>query len=142
MCLIALAVPVQGSAAVTMFDCGSDEHHGKVGTASPSAAKNDYAADVLLPSHEAHSVLVQDHHREQASQTAHAQPLEDQTSADQTGEGHCSPCASCCVVAALPSTTVQFQPVSLVDLFVQLEPRDVISFLTESLDRPPRFFLV
>ena len=56
-------------------------------------------------------------------------------------KGGCSPCASCCVVAALPTSVVTFQPIPLVDFFVPLAPHSVALFLTEGLERPPRFIL-
>lgn len=141
MCLIAFAVPIQGFAAVAMFEC-VPEHHGKKENASRSAVMADRVAATLQPSYEGGSSAERTRRNEAASQADHAQPLEDQGSAEEAGEGHCSPCTSCCVVAAMPCTTVELQPVPQSDFFVQRAPRGMISFLAEGLERPPRPFLV
>lgn len=141
MWLIALAVPVQGYAAVAMVSCGPG-HQSMVGTSSPVVGPDDRSADVPQHSHEGYSALDSDHHHDEMARAGHAHLLKGHDTSGKTGKGSCSPCASCCVVAALPSAVVEFQPVPLVDSFVPLAPRELTLFLTEGLERPPRLFLV
>lgn len=150
MWLVALAVPAQGYAAVTMFGCGP-AHHGMTGTQlqlqlqsqsqSQAAAAHDDDAAVPQHSHEAHAETAVGHHHDDATEPSHVHELKHGTPG-KVGKGSCTPCASCCVVAALPAAMLVFEPVALVDFFVPLAPRNVAPFLTEGPERPPRFLLV
>ena len=138
MWLIALAVPIQGSAAVTMFGCGPG-HHGGVGS-SQTAMSDDHVSDAYHHSDGAVSEEVDSHHHDGGAPHNHADSLEPHGTAHKVAKGNCTPCASCCVVAALPATVIQFEPVQLVDFFVPLAPSGVSSFLANGLERPPRLF--
>ena len=144
MWLVALAVPAQGYAAVTMFGCGP-AHHGMTGTQlqsqSQAAAAHDHDAAVPQHSHEAHVETAVGHHHDDTAEPSHVHVLKHGTPG-KVGKGSCTPCASCCVVAALPAAMLVFEPVALVDFFVPLAPRNVAPFLTEGPERPPRFLLV
>ena len=142
MWLVALAVPAQGYAAVTMFGCGP-AHHGMTGTQSQSqvaSADNDNAA-VPQHSHEAHVETAGGHHHDDFAEPSHVHVLKHGTPG-KVDKGSCTPCGSCCVVAALPAAMLVFEPVTLVDFFVPLAPRGVAPFLTEGPERPPRSLLV
>ena len=65
--------------------------------------------------------------------------LEAHGAGHEASKGNCSPCASCCVVAALPATVMQFEPVPLADFFVPTAQIGASSFLADGLERPPRF---
>lgn len=139
MWLIALAVPVQGSAAVTMFGCGPG-HHGEMGS-SQTAMVNEHTQDAGHHSHEAVAEEVEghDHDGEVPHDRAHSHKTHG--TAQKVAKGNCTPCASCCVVAALPATVILFEPVPLVDSFVLSVQSGVSSFLADGLERPPRAFL-
>ena len=139
MWLIALAVPIQGSAAVTMFGCGPG-HHGGVGS-SQAAMADEHAQDA---DHHSHGAVAEDgesHHHDGNRALDHSRSPTAQGAVHKVAKGNCTPCASCCVVAALPATMIQFEPVSLVDCFVVSIQSGVTSFLADGLERPPRSFL-
>ena len=138
MWLIALAVPIQGSAAVTMFGCGPGHHGGMV--SSQTATADEHAQDA---DHHSHGAVAEgeSHHHDgnMAFDQSHSPTA--QGAVHKVAKGNCTPCASCCVVAALPATMIQFEPVSLVDFFVVSIQIGVTSFLADGLERPPRSFL-
>ncbi|CAN5896965.1 hypothetical protein BH11PSE8_BH11PSE8_12540 [soil metagenome] len=139
MWLIALAVPVQGSAAVTMFACGPG-HHGESQVIQTEMAHEN------MPLAEQHSAAIASdeigsHHRDGAAQHDHADSLELHGTAHKVAKGNCTPCASCCVVAGLPATVIQFEPVPLVDFFVPSTQSAGTTFLPDGLERPPRLVL-
>lgn len=139
MWIIALAVPIQGSAAVTMFGCGPG-HHGGMGS-SQAAMSDEHAADDDHDSEWVQPGEVESHHHDGTAYGDHAHSLKAQGPAHKVGKGNCTPCASCCVAAALPATVVRFEPVPLVDFFVPLAQSGASSFLADGLERPPRLFL-
>lgn len=141
MWLVAFAVPVQGYAAVAMFGCGPG-HLGITGVQSQSAAADDHDTAVPQHSHETPVEMSGDHHHDDSAEANHAHTLKAHDASGKVGKGSCTPCASCCVVAALPATMVVFQAIPLVDVFVPLAPCGLTSFLTEGLERPPRSILV
>jgi hypothetical protein len=139
MWLIALAVPIQGSAAVTMFGCGPG-HQGGIGS-SPAAMADEHAQDT---DHHSHGAVAEDgksHHHDGHMALDHSHSPTAQGAVHKVAQGNCTPCASCCVVAALPATMIQFEPVPLVDFFVVSIQIGVTSFLADGLERPPRSFL-
>ena len=138
MWLVAFAVPIQGYAAVAMFGCGPG-HHGMSGTLAQAVA-DDHDAVVPQDSGEAHAMVAADH--DDSAEPNHVHMLDAHGTPDKVGKGSCTPCASCCVAAALPAAMVVFQPLALVDFFVPLAPRGLTSFLTEGPERPPRSILV
>ena len=140
MWLIALAVPIQGSAAVTMFGCGPG-HHGGVGSSQVSMA-DEHAQDIDDHSHATMTEDGESHHHDSGVPHHHSDSLKAHgTSHKVVTKGSCTPFASCCVVAALPATVIQFEPVPLVDSFVLSVQSGVSSFLADGLERPPRPFL-
>ena len=141
MWLVALAVPIQGYAAATMLGCGP-EHHRMAGLQSQAAAADGSDPAVKQHSPDAHAGMVGDHPHGDSAEPSHAHVLKTHGSSGKVGKGACTPCASCCVVAALPATMVVFQPVPLVEFFVPLAARSVASFVTEGPERPPRSILV
>lgn len=141
MWLVALAVPIQGYAAVAMFGCGPGLH-GMSGTPSPVVATDGRVVSMPQHSYEVIADPQSDQHHESSAEPAHGHMLKAHGTSGEAKEGSCSPCASCCVVAALPSTMVAFAPVPLVDLFAPLALGGAAAFLTAGPERPPRFILV
>lgn len=145
MWLIALAVPIQGSAAVTMFGCGPG-HHGGMGS-SQSVAADEHAQGADHHSNGSDAAVpeeVESHHHDGGAEPhdhGHS-PKAHGATVHKVAKGNCTPCASCCVVAALPAKVIQFEPVPLVDFFAASIQSGVSSFLADGLERPPRLFLV
>lgn len=125
VCLLALALPVQGLAAVVMMHCAAE------------------------PALQPEKMLMQEHphHHQHAHGAAEAgAALDAAATADDPGQGApvshqghgCSACASCCVAMGLPS---QAQALGL--LLHSQAPAlaahaDLPAFLTEGPERPPR----
>lgn len=144
MWLMALAVPIQGYAAAAMFGCGPGHHSAMslMGIMATAPALHD--PQEQLPGHDDSAEVGSGHSHADADDSAAADPvpgLEAPGTTSKATKGGCSPCASCCVVAALPTSAVTFQPVPPVDFFVPFAPHSVAVFLTEGLERPPRFIL-
>lgn len=139
MWLIALAVPIQGSAAVTMFGCDPGHHGGM--ESSQAAVAPERALDADDPSHGATTEDVGTDHDDGGAPHDHAHSLKPHGAVHKVAKGSCTPCASCCVVAVLPATAIEFEPVALVDSFVLSVQSGVSSFLADGLERPPRLCL-
>lgn len=139
MWLIALAVPIQGSAAVTMFGCGPGHHGGMA--SSQTAMSDEHGPETDLHPHGAASQEVETHRHEAGASVDHSHVTKASGAAHKTAKGNCTPCASCCVVAALPATVIQSEPVPLADFFVPVAHIGVSSFLADGLERPPRLAL-
>ena len=139
MWLIALAVPIQGSAAASMFGCGPG-HHGGMGS-SQVAVNQKPASDVDRVSRGAMDEDADSLHHEDGIPHNHAHSLKSHGATHKAAKGSCTPCASCCVAAALPATMIQFEPASVADVFVLSAQGNVSSFLADGLERPPRHFL-
>lgn len=138
MWLIALAVPVQGFAAVTMFGC-SPGHHGGM-AASQTVVAQGHEREANDPLHGAMTEDADGQPHDAGVSHNHSQSLKPHGATHKVAKGNCTPCASCCVVAALPATAIQFDPVPLVDFFVLSVQSGVSSFLVDGLERPPRTF--
>ena len=139
MWLIALAVPIQGSAAVTMFGCGPG-HHGGVGSSQMSMA-DEHAQDGDDHSHATMAEAAESHHHDGGVPHDHSDSQVHGTVHKVATKGNCTPCASCCVVAALPAAVIQFEHVPLANFFVLSAQGSVSSFLADGLERPPRLSL-
>ncbi len=125
ICLLLLALPVQGFAAAQMAQCGPG--HGRLQHASVGGHGDGGA----LHTHEQHA---QDDHQHAASHADDAS-IDDSTPA---AKHHCSACASCCVGLALPSSTPVVVAPSEATLHVSGGGAADPVFLTSGLERPPR----
>lgn len=130
ICLLLLALPVQGFAAAQMTQCGPG--HGRTQHASVGGHEQARAAHA----HEQHAKgLVQhDHH-------AHAASQPDDPSNDDSppaAKHHCSACAACCVGLALPSSAPVVVAPPDAALHVAATGAADPVFLTSGLERPPR----
>lgn len=137
---IALALPVQGIAGVTMAHCG--QSHERMGAARATTA------EPLHHQHAAGEAGVAHHH-----DTAVAAPADragDATASPadapsdpltQPGQYKCSSCASCCAGAALPGQTLRLpEPAPAPTVFAEALVT-VDAFASDGPDRPPRSFL-
>jgi len=139
MWLLALAVPVQGIAAVRMMHCGPG-HHGASVAHSPAAHAHEdlqhaetslHAPHGMDGAHAHHAVVANDSDDDASnSLTSH-----------ELANGSCSACASCCTAAALPARLTLFEPSPVHDVLVSHPPRGVAAFVTGGPERPPRSFL-
>lgn len=118
VCLLALALPLQGFAAATMLFCVGGHHHGAAVQGAGSAVASDH---VHL---HASSVNPQSHDKSVAKL-----------------DGKCSACSACCTSVALPTTVVDFLPVKVGSPLVAIVASASVGFVTDGQDRPPRSFL-
>lgn len=132
LCLLALALPVQGFAAATMLLCTA--HHAVAEHQQALGLTLDQAVDV----HPAH----QDQAPADTAAKAGPHPDCEQTSAtSQADTKKCAACATCCAAVAFPATATVL--VALAAAVPVLERVDTppLWFLTDGQDRPPRPFL-
>ena len=127
MCLLSVALPIQGFAAYSMAACGPGEHRALLSQAE-QGRRHDAAASGQGHEH-AQGLFLADsglHHH------SHGNPSK---------PDKCSACASCCSAFALASIPVVLQSLALTDHFAPLETSGVAAFVSEGLERPPRIVL-
>jgi hypothetical protein len=124
ICLLLLALPVQGFAAAQMTQCGPS--HGRMQQASTGGHD-----------HEQHAQAQDHRHAHHADAAMHAD--------DAPGDGstppakhHCSACAACCIGMALPSSALVVAAPPEAVLHVATTAAADPVFLTGGLERPPR----
>lgn len=124
--LVALAIPVQGIAAVRMLHCAA-------GHERPQATRtvaHDHAG------HDAHHGAPHGADTNLAMADGHA-PAPDDDHALPGGTG-CSACATCCAGMGLPAAEVRLGGTAPEAPVADLRADAVPPFLTGGLDRPPR----
>lgn len=144
VCLLVLAVPAQGSAAITMAFCGPN-HHG----AEPAAAVAQ-GVGVGHSTQHAGSAEHREHGEPASPHPAQAEPAEGAAASDEATEhpkfAHgvkhkCSACASCCSAAAILSDLPLLPtPAAAPTVFAALVPT-VGAFTPDGPERPPRHVL-
>lgn len=118
ICLLLLALPVQGFAAARMMQCG------------PGHARMQHTDGTAQ--HDGH-----EHHDHQAESPSQADDMSQHGSLP-AAKHHCSACAACCVGMALPSSApVLATPLESLPLVAATGGPDPV-FLTSGLERPPR----
>lgn len=134
---VAIALPVQGMAGVTMAHCGSS-HERMVA-----------AAQVNAHHHAKHDAGVAHHHDGDASHVAdaadHVKVAQDPVKSDKMSnlaQYKCSSCASCCAGSALPSAMPRIPQVAAAPAVFAEEMVSVDAFASDGPDRPPRTHLV
>jgi hypothetical protein len=134
---VAIALPVQGMAGVTLAHCGSS--HERMGTAMEETPHR----------HADHDAGAAHHHDTDGADiaTLSGHPAATQAKA-QTGKlsdlakYKCSSCASCCAGSALPSATPRMpEPTAASAVFAE-DVVTVDAFASDGPDRPPRTRLV
>jgi hypothetical protein len=133
VCLLAVALPLQGVSAATMMACGTQQHGSHATLAEHDHHVGSFAA-------EGHSHVTAAETDEHASHD-HASGTSDAKSSSSKHSQKCSICASCCVGAAVPAQPLSFASVKVTDHFAPLVPRSIAAFVTEGLERPPRLIL-
>lgn len=122
-CLLALALPIQGVAAATMFRCvPAQEHIAHAHGGGPGQAS--------VPA--LHSGAHHQHDMKAGEAPAQAGPT--LASADT----RCSVCASCCIATALPTALPAFDASAPAESFAPTSLRVDPLFLTGGPERPPR----
>ena len=127
--LMALALPLQGVAAVGMQACGPmHEHAGPVAAAAHEAGHRHAAA------HSVHD----DVHGHAHTAAVELPPAD----AELPAAGHqCGACAACCPAVALPSEVAfTAAPGGRADVIASV-PARLASFVPPGLERPPRAIL-
>jgi hypothetical protein len=130
MWLLAVALPLQGVSAATMLACDAGQH-GRGNSKVPSHSHIGHIAAEHGHSHVADASL---HEHTGVAPPGNAKLAKDVAH-------RCSACASCCLNAVAPTETVSFETIKLPDLFAPLVARTVAAYVTEGVERPPRFFL-
>jgi hypothetical protein len=132
MCVVVLAVSVQGIAAAAMLNCGPVHHR------APADVHGGH-------DHSAHSHGRLSHSPESAKDAGTAVAAADETDAAETTQvlqkapkAKCSACASCCSAAALPSGIADFEGKSSAHSYAISAGSPAAAFLTNGPERPPR----
>jgi hypothetical protein len=137
---IALALPVQGIAGVTMVNCG--QSHERLGAARAAMAEPGSHRHAEREAGAAHHHLAAAAHSEDHAGHATVAPADAPSDhVVQSGEHTCSSCASCCAGAALPSLALRLpDPVCAPTVFAETMV-SVDTFASDGPDRPPRCVL-
>jgi len=134
---IAIALPVQGMAGVTMAHCGSS--HERMG-AAVEAPQHRHADHEAGAAHHHAADAADD--AAQAEHGAAAQAKAQSGKLSDLAQYKCSSCASCCAGSALPSALPCLpEPTAAPAVFAE-ELVTVDAFASEGPDRPPRTHLV
>ncbi len=133
VCLVALALPVQGMAGVSLTHCGPS--HGRMAAVLETSHHHGEGADT--DGSHAHAAATP--HRADAVAQAGAPHGEPQPgSLDDLAKFKCSSCSACCASAALPSTMPQLPQLDLAPAVFADSLLTVARFATDGPDRPPR----
>lgn len=134
--LMALAIPVQGVAAVGMLHCAASPQQEPLALTAPAHAEAMHAHGP--GSHHAHPAHAGHGHDGHHVGDGHG-PAADDPADNTTSLGHkCSACAACCAGLALPAHAVEFSS-PIVASFAALPPGATpVRFVLGRLDRPPR----
>lgn len=126
LCLMALALPLQGLAATGAVHCAAMHERMQV---SAAHHHDDNAA----------------HHHEGHAAKSVATSADDHRSDDSApragGAFKCSACAACCVALGLPSGAVTLPQAPADGLTPPMALRAAVAFLTGGPERPPRAVL-
>jgi hypothetical protein len=134
MCVVVLAVSVQGVAAAAMLNCGPVHHRAPDvhGGHDHSAHSHGHLSNSPEPAKEAGTTVAAVDETD-AAETA--QLLQ------QAPKAKCSACASCCSAAALPSSIEAFESKSDAQPYSIPAGSPAAAFLTNGPERPPRHSL-
>ncbi|HET7795984.1 MAG TPA: hypothetical protein VFL64_21525 [Rhizobacter sp.] len=118
MCLLMLALPVQGWAMQRMLFCAPDTH-----TVVHAPADNEHAAH---------------HHMEHSKADANAKAGDMHQHTADPGHGKCSACASCCTGLALLAAPLTFGASAPTAHYAAAVFSGHSGHVPHRLDRPPR----
>ncbi|MFZ6644778.1 hypothetical protein ACO0LO_03635 [Undibacterium sp. TJN25] len=126
LCMLMLAIPLQGIAAGTMLFCGAGHHQMAADVAG--VANVEYAAMAMPQGHE--------HHHHAAASAGNASDHHQSFAA--AAKDKCSSCAACCVGAVLLTAfadpTLSRPSSEKIDLIFSSSA----GHISDSLERPPR----
>lgn len=134
---IAIALPVQGMAGVTMAHCGSS--HARMG-ATMEAPQHRHAEHEAGSAHH-HPADVEDG-AAQPDHGAAPQAKAQSSKLSDLAQYKCSSCASCCAGSALPSAIPCLPETMAAPAVFAEEMVTVDAFTSDGPDRPPRTHLV
>jgi uncharacterized protein involved in copper resistance len=131
MLIIALALPVQGFAAATMFHCASAMGHATAAAGGHDHSRHSHAgANDASHRHDAHADGASMHHAQ--GKAADLNPGQ---------SPGCSACASCCTAAALPAAPIPIASTDAPSSYARPMAPAIAAFLTGGPERPPRLLL-
>lgn len=133
LCLMAVALPVQGFAAAGMQHCQPIHERTQTVTAPHAVHHGDAHA------HPHDTASAPQAHEAGAGAVDHA-PVAEKSHA-VAAVAKCSACAACCVGLGLPASALQLPKLPAVGPQPATIPMEAAAFLTGGLDRPPRPFL-
>ena len=147
--LVAIAVPMQGMAAITLLHCGPGHHGAQAAQrhvqALPDvreAAPGDHAAHGHVGQHAPDPGKVGEPGQRattpDAAETARPGQVNDPVKVAKTTTQKCSACASCCAGLALPSTAVMPPTIDPAREISTLVPYRAVSYFVDGPERPPR----
>jgi hypothetical protein len=129
VCVLALAIPVQGMAVATMVTCGLKTSKGNQAVAVAVAAAPTMRAD--CPQHRLQPMT-------QTVLRTLPQAVADTSPFDASADHSCSACAACCAVGAIiPTWPVLAAPELAASTFC-VDVATIDAFASDGPDRPPR----
>ncbi|WP_081074147.1 hypothetical protein [Burkholderia diffusa] len=122
--LLALSLPVQSFAAISMKCVASHAEAGEIRILHAEQRASEHHHDM-----HGMALAASDHH------------------APQHGDGHhahsCSTCATCCFGTGFPAVPAVVVSSDAISITASIPPSaGVVSFLTDGIERPPRYTLV
>lgn len=135
LCLLALALPLQGLAAVGARPC----QPGVETLVQPVAAAAE-SGQAMHAMHAMHELAGQPHDAQAAAHSAHGSHEDSHAASDHSADPDhtCSSCASCCMGAALPVTVAVFAPSATPVALVPTQSAAAPGWLPPQPQRPPR----
>ena len=134
LCLMAVALPLQGFAATGALHCATMHERMQAGVS--------HHHDDVADHHEHHDHDRQAHERHGASPANSATEAGADDGAGRLGGlSKCSACAACCVGIGLPAGAITLPAGPAESVAAGLVTRSVAPFLTSGPERPPRVLL-
>lgn len=135
--LLLLALPFQGFAAASKFNCGPKPHSMVAGVMAASATPQVSG----MSGHHQHMASTGHRYSPAAAQGAgQNKPAPQQL--DKFSKGNCSACAACCMGVALPPAALVMASCLPAMVTAEYCPAPHLDYLSDGLDRPPRSTLV
>jgi hypothetical protein len=132
--LMALALPIQAVAAAGMQHCGVAHRLMQLGSAAAVALDvHDHVHEAVPHQHDDAGLDVE---------MSAGDPSDEGPNSTALGDDYtCSACATCCSAAALPAGLVRLPAPSVEARSAALPATDILSFMPDGIERPPRTFL-
>lgn len=124
LCMLMLAIPVQGLAAATMLYCGGARHHAFV------------SGDVTQHSSHSHDDQHEHHHDATEKKSAHFSTSD--ASITKLPKDKCSSCSACCISASLVTAVFDQRIISPSSEKIDSVFPSHLAYISDGLERPPR----